>query len=316
MESNIIINQLLAFIVLAVIGAIASWRKIINDEGKDFLSKLIIDVTLPLLIVSTFLKLESNPRLLVNGLWLFVLTFVNIGVLYMAGTLSARAQKLSPSDSTVHVLHTMFGNIVFLGFPLFDALFPNGVGVFYASVYQLASNFITYTYGTYKLSAGVQKSKLGNFFNINTIALLLGILLMVLKVKLPAFILEPISSLGKCTSPLSMVYIGALLAGMNLKSTFKTTSIYVLTINKLIIVPLLLGFIYSFLRRSFNLNLSIEAFVVLVMQAAMPCQTIVVVMSRRYGGSHVLATGNLFISTIFSIISLPLVYHFLVSIYS
>lgn len=120
------------------------------------------------------------------------------------------------------------------------------------------------------LSAGVQKSKLGNFFNINTIALLLGILLMVLKVKLPAFILEPISSLGKCTSPLSMVYIGALLAGMNLKSTFKTTSIYVLTINKLII-PLLLGFIYSFLRRSFNLNLSIEAFVVLVMQAnAMP----------------------------------------------
>ena len=143
MESHIIINQLLAFIVLAVIGAIASWRKIINDEGKDFLSRLIIDVTLPLLIVSTFLKLESNPRLLVNGLWLFVLTFVNIGVLYMAGTLSARAQKLSPSDSTVHVLHTMFGNIVFLGFPLFDALFPNGVGVFYASVYQLASNFIT-----------------------------------------------------------------------------------------------------------------------------------------------------------------------------
>lgn len=98
-------------------------EKIINDEGKDFLSKLIIDVTLSSLIVSTFLKLESNPpRSLVNGLWLFVLTFVNIGVLYMAGTLSARAQKLSPSDSTVHVLHTMFGNIVFLGFPLFDAL--------------------------------------------------------------------------------------------------------------------------------------------------------------------------------------------------
>jgi len=315
METHIIINQLLAFVILIVIGAVASSRKLINNEGKDFLSRLIIDVTLPLLIITTFLKLENNPRLLINGLWVFVLTFVNLGIMFLAGTLSARVQKMSPSDTTVHVLHTMFGNIVFLGFPLFDALFPNGIGVFYASVYQLASNLITYTYGTYKLSAGVQKSRLGNLFNINTIALLLGIVLMVLKVKLPSFILDPITGLGKCTSPLSMVYIGALLAGMNLKSTFKTISIYLLSINKLIILPLLLGFLYTFLNKWANLNLSLESFVVLVMQAAMPCQTIVVVMSRRYGGNHILATGNLFITTILSIITLPFIYHFLINIY-
>lgn len=315
MGTAIILNQLLIFGILMFIGALASWFKFITDDGKDLLARVIIDITLPFLILSTFLKLDSNPALLWNGLKIFGFAFLNLGFLYLIGTTSSRLQRMNVGDSTVHTLHTMFGNIVFLGFPLFDALFPGGVGVFYAASYQLASNTITFTYGIYRLSSGTQKSGLKSLLNVNTGALLIGFTIMILGIAIPKPVVDALSGLGKCTSPLSMVYIGALLAGMGVKSSFKTLSIYILSFNKLILAPVILGFAYFWINRILNLNFSLEAFVVLVMQVSMPAQTIVVVMSRRYGGNYKLAAGNLFITTLLSIITLPLIYTFLTYIF-
>jgi len=311
MATGIIINQLLIFGLLMMVGAVASKRRILNDESKDFLARIIIDITLPFLIFSTFSHLEFDIKLFKNGLFVFTLAFVNLGFLYITGAISSRLQQLGKPQEMVHTLHTMFGNIVFLGFPLFDALFPGGIGVFYASVYQLASNSLTFTFGVYRLSSGTQKSGWKSLLNANTGAIVLGSLILVSRIELPKFIVDAFTGLGKCTSPLSMVYIGALLAGMNIKKAFKIVSVFIISFNKLILVPIILGFIYIFLIRVLHLDIAREALFVLVMQAGMPCQTIIVVMTRRYGGDYHLAASNLFVSTLFSIITLPLLYIFL-----
>lgn len=315
METGIIINQLAIFGILMVIGAVASKTGIINSSGKDFLARFIVDITLPFLILTTFIRLDSNPKLLLNGLWVFGFTFLNLAIMYGIGKLSSVAQRLSKGDDTIHTLHTMFGNIVFLGFPLFDALFPGGTGVFYAAAYQLASNAVTFTYGIYRLSHGHQKSTLGTLFNINTIALIVGFALMLTRISLPEALVSGMEGLGKATSPLSMVYIGALLTGLGLKQSLRLRSIYILSVLKLLLIPVLLSILYASLRSYFNIDLSKEAFVVLVMQAAMPCQTLIVVMSKRYNGNYRLAAGNLFVTTILSIITLPLIFNFIVRIY-
>lgn len=314
MATEIIINQLLIFGLLMIVGAIASKRRILNDESKDFLARIIIDITLPFLIFSTFSHLEFDVKLFKNGLFVFSFAFVNLLFLYLVGTLSSRLQRLDKPQAMVHTLHTMFGNIVFLGFPLFDALFPGGIGVFYAAVYQLASNTLTFTYGVYRLSSGTQKSGWKSLLNANTGAIVLGSLVLVSRLELPKFIIDAFSGLGKCTSPLSMVYIGALLAGMNIKKAFKIASVFIISLNKLFLVPILLGIIYILTIKIFHIEIDKAAFFVLVMQAGMPCQTIIVVMTRRYGGDYHLAASNLFVSTLFSIVTLPLLYFFLESI--
>jgi len=312
MESEIIIvHQLLIFGVLMAVGALGTYFGIIRDDSKDFLSRFIMDITLPSLIFSTFAKIDSSTSLFINGTVVFAFTFVNLGVALVVGSISSRLQKLNPANKTIHTLHTMFGNIVFLGYPLFDALFPGGIGIFYAALYQLASNTITFTYGIYKLSSGHKKSGLKSLLNINTFALLLGFLVLAFGIKIPTFLTDALSGLGKATSPLSMVYIGALLMGMGIRQWLKQASIYILSFNKLLLLPLVLGFVYLLLFRFLNLHVSREAFIVLVMQMAMPCQTIVVVMSKRYGGNYQLAAGNLFVSTILSIATLPAIYLYL-----
>ena len=311
MATEIILKQLLIFGILVAVGALAFWRKIISTEMKNNLSRLVIDVTLPFLILTTFAGMESSDKLLKNGFIVFILAFANLIFLYLLGSFSSRVLKLKGAQETVHTLHTMFGNIVFLAFPLLDALFPGGIGVFYGAVYQLASNSITFTYGVYKLSAGTQKAGWKSLLNSNTIALAVGALILIFRISLPQPLMTAFVGLGKCTGPLSMVYIGAMLAGLSIRKSILNPSIYLLSFNKLILGPLFLSIVYFFALNFINVEMGKDAFFVLVLQAAMPCQTIVVVLSHRYNSDYQLAGANLFVSTILSVITLPAIYLFL-----
>jgi len=309
MATEIIVRQLLIFGVLIAVGALGFWRKIISVEMKNSLARIVIDITLPFLIFTTFSNMKYEPDLIRNGLIVFVLAFVNLLVLYWIGSISSKLLRLDAPKRVVHTLHTMFGNIVFLGFPLLDALFPDGLGVFYGAVYQLASNSVTFTYGVYKLSRGSQRGGWRSLINVNTVAIFLGVLALVFSVKLPSVVSKPFELLGKSTSPLSMVYIGAMLASMNLRKALFQKSIFVLSFNKLFFTPLLIGAAYLAVMGIIGVELSKVAFFVLILQAAMPCQTIIVVLSHRYDGDHMLAGANLFVTTLLSIFSLPLIYY-------
>jgi predicted permease len=108
-----------------------------------------------------------------------------------------------------------------------------------------------------------------------------------------------------------MVYIGAMLASMNIRKAVLQASIYALAFNKLLLAPVLLGALYLFILNIIGIEISKVAFFVIMLQAAMPCQTIVVVLSHRYNGDHQLAGANLFVTTLLSIFTLPLVYYLL-----
>lgn len=315
MISNPILNQQLLLGILVLLGVVLARTGVIGEGMKESLARLIIDITLPCLILSTFARAEFDPSVLRNALWVGALTLVNIGVLMAVGTLAARTLRLSPPDATVHVLHTMFGNIVFLGFPVLTALFPDGTGVLYGAVYQLASNTITFTYGIYRLSQGQQRGGLRNLINLNSAALLLGVVLLTTRLPLPTMLVEAVGSVGQCTSPLSMVYVGALLSSMNMRQALRRPSIYLISLNKLILIPALLAVVYAYMLMVMGRPMSFAAFAVVVLEAAMPCQTIVVVLTKRYGGNFELAASNMLITTILSLATLPLIYRLIERVY-
>jgi len=308
MATSIIINQLLIFGVLILVGYIAKRFNVLSDEGRDALAKIVIEVTLPFLIFSTFAKMDFSPELARGSIIVFILAFVNLALLHVAGRVSSRVLGLEQPQRVVHTLHTMFGNIVFLGFPLLDALFPDGRGIFYGAIYQLASNTITFTYGVYALSRGTEKKGIKSLLNINTIALFVGGVVMLVGIKVDFRLDTAFSALGKATSPLSMVYIGAIMVGMDFTTAFKQLSVYVLSLVKLLFMPVLMVALYVFALNGLNISFDPIAILVIGLQAAMPAQTIVVVLSRRYGADYKLATSNLMVTTILSIITLPLVY--------
>jgi predicted permease len=117
--------------------------------------------------------------------------------------------------------------------------------------------------------------------------------------------MAPFSSVGHTTLILALIYVGYILSGMKFQDMLKVKSVYVLSFNKLLLVPILLFCVLLCLKNVFPF-LNNTAINVIVIQAGMPAMATVAILARRYKSDEILAGQNIFLSTILSIITLPL----------
>ena len=197
---------------------------------------------------------------------------------------------------------------MFLGFPLLDALFPGGEAILYAALYQLVMNTVLWTYGVVQLNPGSSgKENLKKLANPNTIALLLALIMMIFKIRLPETFQLALGGLGGTTLYLAMIYIGILLAGTKFLQMIRKIDVLFLSFNKLILIPFLLLAIFYMMFQFTSFQINTVALSVLVLEASMPCMTILVLLAKRFGADDQKAMENFVVSTVLSVISLPLV---------
>ena len=310
MEFYTIFNQIIFLAILAFCGILAFKFKILSDSSKNVIEKLVFYITLPLLIITKVSSLEITPVIIQNSGLVIGFTYLIIAIQIGFGNLSAKLLKLPKGQTVIHSLHTFLGNIVFLGFPLLDALFPGGEAMLYAALYQLVMNTVLWTYGISRLNPVKEKkgiASLKKLLNPNTIALVVGLLMMTLKIQLPEMIYNPLAGLGKTTMYLAMLYIGILLTKSKIVSMFRKKDVLILSFNKLLLLPILLIVLFRFLLNLFSINMDQIAFSVIILEAAMPCMTILVILAKRFGADDEKAMEDFVVSTILSILSLPLV---------
>jgi len=310
-HTEIIINQILILGFIVCVGVIAARTGIITETLKEGIASLVFNITLPLLIISSLTSLDITLELLRNGFLVIVMTYVSIFFLLFMGRLSSILQRMKRETSSIHILHTAFGNTVFLGFPLMNALFPGGQALFYATLFYLVSNSVMWTAGVNILNPSSEpgvKQKMKNMLNPNTIAFIVGITLMLTGINLPTVIDIPLSGLGQTTNYLSMLYIGGMLAQTDIRGVFRRRQVYILSLNKMIISPVLLILFFKVIMDIFSLNIDPIAFSVVVLQAGTPCMAIIVVLARMFNADDGHAMENVFITTLLSLFTLPFLY--------
>ena len=87
MQTEIVISQIFILAVAVVIGAIAAKFKILTNESKDMLSKVIYNISLPLMLFTKYLRLETTPELIKNSLIVLLISILVILILYSASLL-------------------------------------------------------------------------------------------------------------------------------------------------------------------------------------------------------------------------------------
>ena len=312
MHFTIIINQVLILAFLAFIGVIATKAKVITEQVKNSISLIVFNITLPALIISSVTHVELNKEILTNSIWVFIMSNIGISLLYLIGRISRKLQRIDGKKGNVHIIHTMLGNVAFLGYPLFSALFPGGEGLFYAVIFHLTQDIYIWTVGVYEFhnSKDIKFTEsIKHLINPNTIAFAVGLIMLSLGLKIPEIIYNPISGLGKTTIYLAMLYIGAVLAQNPMMEAFKKMEIYVLSFNKMVFVPFILLLIINLISSQFNIHIGNIAKTVVVMQTSMPCMAMVVVLAKRFNSDDIHAPENLFLTTIISLGTLPFIYY-------
>jgi len=309
METTIVISQIFILAVVVLIGSAAARFRVLTNDTKDMLSKVIFNISLPLMLFTNFLKLEATPRLIANSFVVLALSGLIILFMLFTGWAASKLFRIKAGEAAVFKTHSMFGNTIFLGFPLITALY-GGEGLLYASMFQLVSTVMMWTVGVIVLTHGKGipwEKSIYKVINPNTIATITGIIFFMLSVKVPKVIITPLSELGAANTWLSMLYIGAMLVFSKVGDLLKKKSLYIISFNRLVFVPALLISIFYIFGAVAGLSFDKLVISVIILEASMPCMASVVIMAKEMGADDRQAVGNVFVSTIISIITLPLV---------
>lgn len=314
MQNQIIINQITILGLLAMIGYITAKLKFFPDGFSLGLNKLVMKITLPLMIFTSLSKFDFSMEVLESSLFVLIFAYVSMFLLLFVATISAKLMKLDSHAYTIHRIHTTFGNIAFLGYPLLDSLFPGGKGLLFAVVYHIVLSSMLWTVGVMLFNKNKKiklTESLKHLINPNTIAFSLGILAFLVKFKLPYILDKTLSGLGGTTLYLSMIYIGMMLSRISIKGTIQELQIYVLSVNKMIIAPFILLYVIKFAESIFGFEMDITAKSVVVLQSAMPCMAMIVIIATEFKSDSELAAKNVFLTTLLSAVTLPIVYWFI-----
>ena len=297
MQSNIVDQVIILFLLLAV-GFYARKRRYINDVVNRGLSDILLNITMPLLVVNSFLRPFQKAMLANAGRMLALSVLMNILLLILGKVLFFKAP---PGRQAPWRFITTFSNCGFMGIPLLASLFPE-LGVFYGAVFQLPFWVFMFTSGITLFTGKTSFRDMGRaLLNPILLSTLLGILLFVCSVRLPYPLTQTLGMVGNMTTPLSMIIIGVMLAEVTPREVFSGASIYLISLVRLLLAPALTLGVCRLLHADPVITR------ILVVIEALPSAATVAVFSQQYGGDAVYASRCVFLSTALSLLTLPLV---------
>ncbi len=319
MGQLVVLEKVFVLFVLLVVGYLARKLNVFDDKVTKGLNAIIIKITLPALIIGS-LQMEFTNELFVRSSKLLVLSFFVYGASFILSLIVPFILAPRKGEAGVFQYVMIFSNVAFMGYPLVQALFGDEA-LFYTSIYNLPFNLLSFTLGVYLLiTDGVKIGKKKNvlvdveteetqpqfefswnkIMNPGVIAVIIGFSLFLLRIKLPPFLYDPLKLLGDTTIPFSMFVIGAMLHNTKFNQVFGNWRVYILSLFRLLIIPVILYFaFYHYIQNKMLLGL-------VVIIAGMPAAASMPIISQEYGGNSEVAAEIVFISTLLSIITIPL----------
>ncbi|MBC8061774.1 MAG: AEC family transporter [Clostridiaceae bacterium] len=293
-----LLNQVIILFLLMSVGIYARKKNYINKKVNKGLSEILLNITFPLLIISS-LNIEFSKEMLNTATHLFIYGVILTLVLIIVSKLIYL--KMTKRQQAVLKFSSVFSNCSFMGFPILIQQLGS-TGSFYGSVFTIVFNLFAFTYGVMLFTGekdikGFKKSIL----NPNIIAIFIGLIIFIFSIKLPYPISKSISLVGSMTTPLSMLILGALIAEMKVKEVFSDQAVYFAAIVRLIIAPLISILILKSLGAS---DIIIK---VLVIAEAMPTAANTAVFAEKYNGDDGLASKCVFITTALSLLTIPFI---------
>ncbi len=305
MDYIAIINQIIVLFLVLLIGFIIQKLNIIDHHTSKKLSGFIIYVTSPFLIISAMMDKPDLGWTEIGTI--FLISVIVYLFLFGLAMVIPKLLKVPKEDLSVYRFMIIFGNVGFMGFPIIQSIFGKEA-VFYASIFNLPFFILIYTLGVYLLSSDKHKDSHFTykkmFLSPGVIAVAIGITLFSLSLPLPKAVVGTINMIGDLTTPLSMLVIGASLADVNIKGLFLNIRLYIYSVLKLILIPIVVWLAL----RNFAFNDLLIGVPVII--SGMPVAANAVILSKEFGGNTKLASEGIFISTLLTLLSLPILVFF------
>lgn len=302
---------MLFFIILC--GFIARKARMTSDSFDGNLSKLVMAITLPATILNSVLSNSNLPSdEVILQMMGYAVVYFAAACVFACAVVHFLYRKLGRSTKGAHSFMMVFGNTGFLGYAVLAAIFDSNA-VLYAAIFNIVFNIVLFSVGVFLVSGDSEKTKQKRSLKMQVkafshtliqptmLASYLAMALALLHVSDSGPIGQTCSILGGMTVPAAMLIIGSSLAKMPIKQMLGDGWSYLTSFVRLAVMPACAYLLFS----QFVVDPYLLA--ILVLLAAMPAASNGTMLALAYDGDLSTMARVTFLTTVFSLGTLPIV---------
>jgi len=299
-----LINQIVLMFCLMLVGVLINKLEFMHSQTSSDLTNVLLYIVSPCLIINAFEQPYSGSRIKQ-----FLLAIAGVFLLYIVEIIVAKlvfGRMKNQNLRRIAQYGSIYSNAGFMGIPLISALFGSE-GVFFAVVSLAAFNIFSWTQGVSlfndEKNGSAEKTDWRQvLLNPNIIAIFLGILIFIFSVKMPSIPNQVIKYVGSINTPLSMIVIGNSLANIKFSRDMLNKEIGLTILLRNLLFPII-GIVLLKL-----LGVTGIAFYTTIVMAACPVAGLVVLFTLQADGDTAPAISLMSLSTILSLITIPVVF--------
>lgn len=307
MDYSGIIDTMFKLFALMLLGYYLNKKGKFDSAINSKLSDFIVRVTAPALIISSVCSEQSGDK----G---DIIKIVGIGVILYAllpilAIIITKLLRIKKDKQGVYQMLIIFSNVSFMSYPIVQSLYGDSA-IFYNTLLHMPFNILVFTYGVYLISnksGESSKINIKDVINPGVLAAVIALIIYFADIKVPSFMSTTFSFLGGITTPMSMIILGSVLGGYPIKELFSDKYIYIISVIKLIIMPVLA---FLFANAVFTDPVIIG---VATISMGMPAASMCVMLSVEYEDAVKTTSVGVFLTTILSLITIPALYIILLS---
>ena len=234
---NLVVGLTLKIFIIMAIGFGAKKFGIIDEQCKDKMSSLLVNLLLPVSMLASSQQ-AFNMENLKGVVLIAVITVLYYVVTIVAGGFVGKIFGMDDAKSAMFTLLVAFANTGFVGLPILGTV-AGKTGTLYGAVYNSVFDVLYFTYGIYLLSGekkdGINLKKI--LLNPMIMVAVITIILYVVQFRMPMVVTDSLGLIGDCMMPVSMLLIGAEIASMNVKEILCDRDSYIVSLFRMLIIP-------------------------------------------------------------------------------
>lgn len=300
MDIVVVISQMLELFLILTLGYISAKTKVTSQKFGVQLSHFILSITIPCMMIAS-VAVVPNDIDKKDIFLMFLIAVLFYVIMPFVAYCIARILRVKKEERNLYIYMTIWSNVGFMGFPVIASIFGEGA-IFYATIFNLIFNLSNFTLGIMLMSReGKNALNMKNFLSPGVMASLFAVVMFVANIQLPDILNNTVKTVGGTTTPLAMIVIGIALSGIPVKSVFTELRLYPYVVIKQVLLPMTAWLIL----KPIITNPYLLGIVIIII--AMPVATSSVLFANKYGNNVPLATKGVFITTLASVITIPLI---------
>lgn len=292
----------LEIFLLILVGFVLSKLGYFSAHTRKQLTNIVLWIVLPCATIQSF-EIEVDQDLLVSMALIFL---ISIGIQGIHWIFCTTCWNRIHDDRKISLQYgTMVSNAGFMGMPVTQSAFGS-TGLLYASIFLIPQRICMWSYGLSLYTDGQDRKEVIRKVMTNPciVAIYIGVVVMVLgmfDLHLPDFLDSTIAAIGNCNTALSMIVIGGILSDVPKDQIGDKLSLLYSGL-RLLAIPMILFLILNVLP--------VDPMVrnVCVLLSAMPAASTTAMLAQRYEKDPEFASKIIFVSTLFSMITLPIIF--------